>query len=92
MPRLIGPPLLQADSGPNLIKEGKMSKDDQVARYLSWQIAGIISEEALGSSPGQVLFFLLCDIWWFSVGSRLGQQAPGGACLIVPSRFRDESY
>ena len=33
-------------------------------------------------------FFLFCDIWWLSVGSRLGQQALKSACLIVPPLFR----
>ena len=29
---LVVPPLFRADSGTNLIKQGEMSKDDQVAR------------------------------------------------------------
>ena len=31
------------------------------------------------------------DIWWLGVGSRLGQRASKGACLVVPSRFGDDS-
>ena len=55
----------------------------------------------LGSSVGRVLargpgfesrsgqdFFLPCDIWWLSVGSRLGQLASKGVCLVVPPLFR----
>ena len=30
--RFVVPPLFRADSGTNLIKQGEMSKDDQVAR------------------------------------------------------------
>ena len=53
--------------------------------------------EALGSSPCDSDsrsghdFFLPCDIWWLSVGSRLGQRASKSACFVVPSRFGDES-
>ena len=40
-------------------------------------------------------FFLPCDIWWFSVGPRLGPRASKSACLVcstvVPGRFGDES-
>ena len=39
------PPLFRADSGTNLIKEGGMSKVDQVARKLSWQSARTVSEK-----------------------------------------------
>ena len=40
-------------------------------------------------------FFLPCDIWWPSVGTRLGQRTSKSACfvvlLVVPSRSGDES-
>ena len=36
-------------------------------------------------------FFLPCDIWWLSVGSRLGQRASKCACLVVPPLFRADS-
>ena len=35
--------------------------------------------------------FLPCDIWWLSVGSRLGQRASKCACLVVPPLFRADS-
>ena len=35
--------------------------------------------------------FLPCDIWWLSMGWQLGHRASKCACLIVPSRFGDES-
>ena len=36
-------------------------------------------------------FFLPCDIWWLSVGSRLGQRASKSACLVVPLLFRADT-
>ena len=36
-------------------------------------------------------FFLPCDIWWLSVGSRLGHRASKCACLVVPPLFRADS-
>ena len=36
-------------------------------------------------------FFLPCDIWWLSVGSRLGQRASKSACFVVPPLFRADS-
>ena len=48
--------------------------------------------EALGSSPGRTtIFFLPCDIWWLSVGSRLGQRASRSACVVFPPSFRADS-
>ena len=48
--------------------------------------------EALGSSPGRaMIFFLPWDIWWLSVGSRLGQRTSKGAWLVVPPLFRADS-
>ena len=49
-------------------------------------------QEALGSSPGRAtIFFLPCDIWWPSVGSRLRQRASKSACLVVLPLFRADS-
>ena len=36
-------------------------------------------------------FFLPCDIWWLSVGSRKGQRASKSACFVVPPLFRADS-
>ena len=36
-------------------------------------------------------FFIPCDIWWLSVGSRLGQRASNSACFVVPPLLRAES-
>ena len=69
-------------------------KDDQVVRYLSAECSHG-KREALGSSSIGPRYFLPCDIWWLSVGSRLGPRASKRACLVhssvVPSRFEDES-
>ena len=69
-------------------------KDDQVVRYLSAECSHG-KREALGSSSIGPRYFLPCDIWWLSVGSRLGPRASKRACLVhssvVPSRFGDES-
>ena len=32
-----------------------------------------------------------CDIWWLSVGSRLGQRPSKSACFVVPPLFRADS-
>ena len=46
---LVVPLLFRADSETNLFKHGK--KDDQVARYLSWQSADTVSERPWASVP-----------------------------------------
>ena len=69
---LVVPPLFRADSGTNLIKQGKMSKDDH------WLNNSVVSRIARGpgfESRSGHDFFLPCDIWWLSVSSRLGQRA-----------------
>ena len=66
----------------------EMSKDDH------WLNNSVVSRIARGpgfeSRSGRD-FFLPCDIWWLSVGSRLGQRASKCACLVVPPLFRADS-
>ena len=66
-----------------------MSKDDHVAQLAECSHG---KRETLGSSPGRATIFSPCDIWWLSVGSRLGQRASkSGNLVVVPSRYADES-
>ena len=56
---LVYPPLFRADSGTNLIKQGKMSKDDH------WLNNSVVSRIARGpgfESRSGHDFFLPCDI------------------------------
>ena len=65
-----------------------MSKDDH------WLNNSVVSRIARGpgfESRSGHDFFLPCDIWWLSVGSRLGQRASKDACLVVPPLFRADS-
>ena len=62
----------------------QMSKDDH------WLNNSVVSQIARGpgfESRSGHDFFLPCDIWWLSVGSRLGQRASKSACLVVPPLF-----
>ena len=64
--------------------EFSMSKDDH------WLNNSVVSRIASGpgfESRSGHDFFLPCDIWWLSVGSRLGQRASKCACLVVPPLF-----
>ena len=84
---------IQADSGTNLIKQGGGEGGNVKGRpsgQVSWQTGKVShgKREALVRVPVGLRIFLPCDIWWFSVGSRLGQQALKSACLVVPSFFR----
>ena len=67
-----------------------MSKDDQVARELSWQSARTVSERPW-VSPSRATIFSSRDIWWLSVGLRVGQGASKSACFVVPPLFRADS-
>ena len=58
-----------------------------MTRSLSWQSARTVSERPWVRVPVGTLYFLPCDIWWLSVGSRLGQRA----CLVFPPLFRADS-
>ena len=65
-----------------------LSKDDL------WLNNSVVSRIARGlgfESRSGNDFFLPCDIWWFSVGSRLVQRASTSACLVVPPLFRADS-
>ena len=65
-----------------------MSKNDHWLNnsVVSRQVRGLEFESRLGHD-----FFLPCDIWWLSVGMRLGQQASKSACFVVPPLFRTDS-
>ena len=86
------PPLFRADSRTNLIKQGENVKgrpSGSVAQHTEYTHG---KRETLGSSPDRaMIFFLPCDIWWLSMGWRLGQRASKSAYFVVPSRFGDES-
>ena len=62
-----------------------MSKDDHWLNdsVVSWIARGPGFESRSGHD-----FFLPCDIWWLSVGSRLGPRASKSACLVVPPLFQ----
>ena len=80
--------LFRADLGTNLFKqwENITSAIGSITQSSHGQ------REALGLSPGQATsFFLLCDIWWLSVGSLQGQRASKCACLVVPPLLRADS-
>ena len=65
-----------------------MSKDDH------WLNNSVVSRIARGpgfESRSGHDFFLPCDIWWLSVGSRQGQRASKSACFVVPPLFRADS-
>ena len=65
-----------------------MSKDDH------WLNNSVVSRIARGpgfESRSGHDFFLPCDIWWLSVGSRLGQRTSKSACFVVPPMFRADS-
>ena len=86
---LVVPPLFRADSGTNLIKQGENVKGRPCGSVAQLAECSHGKREALGSSPGlATIFFLPCDIWWLSVGSRLGQRASKSACFVVPPMFR----
>ena len=85
---LVVQPLFREDSGTNLVGRGEVSRGGH------WLDGSIVSRIARGpgfeSRLGQE-FFLPCDIWWLSVGSRQGQRASKCACLVVPPLFRADS-
>ena len=57
------PPLFRADSGSNLIKQGKMSKDETCGSIAQLAECQHSKREALGLSPGRAtIVFLPCDI------------------------------
>ena len=82
------PPLFRADSGTNLIKQVENVKGRPLAQQLSCLTD---SERPWVRVPVGPRFFLPCDIWWLSVGSRQGQRASKCACLVVPPLFRADS-
>ena len=51
----------------------------------------MVSERQWVRIPARLGFFPPCDIWWLSVGSRLGQRASKIACSVVPLLFRADS-
>ena len=80
-------------SGTNLIKQGESVKGrpcGSVAQLAECSHGKRDRGPEFESRSGHD-FFLPCDIWWLSVGLRLGQRASKCACLVVPSRFGDES-
>ena len=61
-----------------------VSKDDH------WLNNSVVSRIARGpgfESRSGHDFFLPCDIWWLSMGSRKGQRASKSACFVVPPLF-----
>ena len=51
----------------------------------------MVSERHWVRIPVGLGFFPPRDIWWLSVGSRLGQRASKSACSVVPLLFRADS-
>ena len=80
--------LFRADSGTNLIKQGENVKGRPLAQQLSCLTD---SERPWVRVPVGPRSPPPCDIWWLSVGSRLGQRASKSACFVVPPLFRADS-
>ena len=85
------PAWFRADSGTNLIKQGKIVTGRSCGSVARWSECSHGMREVLGSSPGRAMcFFLPCDIWWLSVGPCLGCEQQM-YCLVgfgmVPSRY-----
>ena len=87
-------PLCRADSGTNLIKQGKNVKGRPCGSVAQLAECSHGKREALDSSPGRATIPPPPpprDIWWLSVGSRLGQRASKCACLVVIPLCRADS-
>ena len=66
----------------------------RTTKWLGSSVGGVLARWAEGpgfESRSGHDFFLPCDIWWLSVGSRLGQRASNSACFVVPQLFRADS-
>ena len=89
------PAWFRADSETNLIKQGEIVAGRPCGSVAQWSECSHGIREVLGSSSGRAMcFYLPCDIWWLSVGPRLGCEQQRD-CLVgsgmVPNRFGDES-
>ena len=68
-----------------------MGKISKVGHWLNNSVVSRIARGPGFESRSGHDFFLPCDIWWLSVGSRLGQRASKSACFVVPPLFRADS-